>query len=142
MKRPRVILADDHILMLDALKNLIEPEFEVVGTFADGHSLVEAATQLNPNVIVLDIGMPKMNGLNAGQRLKQMLPQVKLVYLTMNQDPDIAGEAFRLGASGFVLKSSAATELLQAMRQVVRGALYVTSLLTKGMDGSFVQNLK
>src|SRR6185369_10259380 len=142
MKRPRVILADDHTLMLDALKNLIEPEFEVVGTFADGHSLVDAAAELNPNVIVLDVGMPTMNGLNAGQRLKQMLPQVKLVYLTMNQDPDIAGEAFRLGASAFLLKNSAATELLQAMRQVVRGGYYVTPLMTKGMEGSFVKNFK
>ena len=142
MKRPRVILADDHILMLDALKNLVEPEFEVVGTFADGQSLVEAATQLNPNVVVLDIGMPTMNGLNAGQRLKQLLPAVKLVYVTMNHDPDIAGEAFRLGASAFLLKNSAATELLQAMRQVVRGGYYVTPLMTKGMEGSFVQNFK
>jgi DNA-binding NarL/FixJ family response regulator len=142
MKRPRVILADDHTLVLDALKNLIEPEFDIVGTFADGHSLVESAPQLNPNVVVLDIGMPTMNGLNAGQRLKQLLPMVKLVYLTMNQDPDVAGEAFRLGASAFVLKSSAATELLQAIRQVVRGGFFVTTLLTKGMDGSFVQNLK
>ena len=142
MKRPRVILADDHTLMLDALKNLIEPEFEVVGTFADGHSLVEAAPALNPNVIVLDIGMPTMNGLNAGQRLKQIMPMVKLVYLTMNHDPDIAGEAFRLGASAFLLKNSAATELLQAIRQVVRGGYYVTPLMTEGMDGSFVQNFK
>jgi DNA-binding NarL/FixJ family response regulator len=142
MKRPRVILADDHILMLDALKNLVEPEFEVVGTFADGQSLVESATQLNPNVVVLDIGMPTMNGLNAGQRLKQLLPTVKLVYVTMNHDPDIAGEAFRLGASAFLLKNSAATELLQAMRQVVRGGYYVTPLMTKGMEGSFVQNFK
>ncbi len=142
MKRPRVILADDHTLVLDALKNLIEPEFEVVGTFADGHSLVEAATGLDPNVIVLDISMPTMNGLNAGQRLKQLMPLVKLVYLTMNHDPDIAGEAFRLGASAFVLKNSAAKELLQAIRQVVRGGYYVTPLMTEGMDGSFVQNFK
>src|ERR1044072_870565 len=142
MKRPRVILADDHTLMLDALKSLIEPEFEVVGTFPDGHTLVEAAPQLNPNVIVLGIGMPTMNGLTAAQRLKQMMPMVKLVYLTMNQDPDIAGEAFRLGASAFVLKNSAATELLQAIRQVVRGGYYVTPLMTKGMDCSFVQNFK
>ena len=142
MKRPRVILADDHTLMLDALKNLIEPEFEVVGMFADGQALVEAAPQLNPNVIVLDISMPTMNGLNAGQRLKQMLPTTKLVYLTMNHDPDVAGEAFRLGASAFVLKHSAASELLQAIRQVVRGGYYVTPLMTKGMDGPVVQNLK
>src|SRR3954453_10080232 len=142
MKRPRVILADDHTMIREALKGLLEPEFEVVGMFGDGLSLVEAASALQPNVIVLDIGMPKMNGLNAGQRLKQLMPMVKLVYLTMNQDPDIAGEAFRLGASGFVLKNSAATELLQAIRQVVRGGYYVTPLMTKGMDGSFVQNFK
>jgi DNA-binding NarL/FixJ family response regulator len=142
MKRPRVILADDHTLITDALKNLIEPEFEVVGTFADGQTLLEQAPQLNPNVIVLDIGMPTMNGLNAGQRLKLLLPLVKLVYVTMNNDPDVAGEAFRLGASGYVLKNSAAVELLQAIRQVVRGGYYVTPLMTKGMDGSFVQNFK
>jgi len=142
MKRPRVILADDHTLILDALKKLIEPEFEVVGTFADGHALVEAAPKLNPNVIVLDIAMPMMNGLSAGQKLKQTMPLVKLVYLTMNQDPDLAGEAFRLGASAFLLKNSAAGELLQALREVARGGYYVTPLLTKGMVGSFVQNFK
>jgi len=142
MQRPRIILADDHTLLLDALKNLMEPEFEVVGTFNDGQALVEAAQELNPNVVVLDISMPTMNGLNAGQRLKQMMPLVKLVYLTMNHDPDVAGEAFRLGASAFVLKNSAATELLEAIRKVVRGGYYVTPLMTKGMDGSVVQYFK
>jgi DNA-binding NarL/FixJ family response regulator len=142
MQRPRIILADDHTLLLDALKNLMEPEFEVVGTFNDGQALVEAAQELNPNVVVLDISMPTMNGLNAGQRLKQMMPMVKLVYLTMNHDPDVAGEAFRLGASAFVLKNSAATELLQAIRKVVRGGYYVTPLMTKGMEGSVVQYFK
>jgi DNA-binding NarL/FixJ family response regulator len=142
MKRPRVILADDHVLVLDALKNLLEPEFEIVGKFYDGHTLVEQAQKLSPNVIVLDIGMPTMNGLNAGQRLKKLMPTVKLIYLTMNQDPDLAAEAFRLGASGFVVKSAAASELLQALREVVRGGAYVTPLLTKGMVGSFIQNLK
>jgi DNA-binding NarL/FixJ family response regulator len=86
--------------------------------------------------------MPTMNGLNAGQRLKKLMPTVKLIYLTMNQDPDLAAEAFRLGASGFVVKSAAASELLQALREVVRGGAYVTPLLTKGMVGSFIQNLK
>lgn len=142
MKRPRVILADDHTLILDALKNLLEPEFEVVGMFPDGRSLMEGALNLNPNVIVLDIGMPMMNGLSAGQRLKQAMPLVKLVYLTMNHDPDMAGEAFRLGASAYLLKNSAATELQNAIREVVRGGYYVTPLMTKGMDGSFVQNFK
>jgi DNA-binding NarL/FixJ family response regulator len=142
MNRPRIILADDHTLVLDALKNLIEAEFDVVGTFSDGISLVEGAADLKPNVIVLDVGMPKMNGLNAGERLKQSMPLVKLVYLTMNQDPDIAGEAFRLGASAYVLKNSAAKELLQAIREVVRGGYYVTPLMTEGMSGSFVRNFK
>ncbi len=142
MKRPRVILADDHTMILEALKSLLEPEFEVVGMFGDGLSLIEAAPALQPNVIVLDIGMPKMNGLNAGQRLKQLMPLVKLVYLTMNADPDMTGEAFRLGASAYLLKNSAASELLHAVRQVMRGGFYVTSLMTKDMDGSFVQNFK
>jgi len=142
MKRPRVILADDHTLMLEALKYLLEPEFEVVGMFPDGLALMEGASALNPNVIVLDIGMPAMNGLNAGQRLKQALPLVKLVYLTMNHDPDMAGEAFRLGASAYLLKNSAATELQKAIREVVRGGYYVTPLMTKGMHGSYVQNFK
>ena len=142
MKRPRVILADDHTLMLDALKTLLEPEFEVVGTFADGRDLLDGAAELSPNVIVLDVGMPVMNGLIAGQKLKQAMPLVKLVYLTMNDDPDIAGEAFRLGASGYLLKQSAGAELLRAIREVARGGFYVTPLMTKGMVGSFIQNFK
>lgn len=142
MKRARVILADDHTLLLEAFKNLLEPEFEVVGTFADGHVLVDAAPALNPDVIVLDIGMPRMNGLNAGQRLKEALPRVKLIYLTMNQDPDLAAEAFRLGASGYLLKNSAASELPYAIREAMIGRSYVTPLMTKGMAGSFIKNLK
>ena len=142
MKPPRVVLADDHAMVRDALKMVIEREFEVVGTFDDGVTLVEGAPALNPNIIVLDIAMPNMNGLNAGRRLKQLMPAVKLIYLTMNQDPDIAGEAFRLGASAYLLKNSQAAELLQALRQVARGGSYVTPLMTKDMVGSVVQNFK
>jgi DNA-binding NarL/FixJ family response regulator len=138
----RVILADDHVLMLDALKNLLEPEFEVVGTFADGRALVEAAPQLKPDVIVLDIGMPLMNGLNAGQRLKRLIPAVKLIYVTMNQDQDMAAEAFRLGAKGYLLKHSAASELVDAIRQVVRGGSYVTPLMTEDVVGSLTNHFK
>ena len=123
MQRIRVILADDHKVILDALKNLLEPEFQVVGTFGDGHSLVEEAPALKPNVIVLDVGMPTMNGLSAGQRLRQVLPHVKLVYLTMNQDPDLAAEAFRLGAKGYLLKTSAGSELVDAIRAVFDGRI-------------------
>ena len=142
MNRPRIILADDHTLLLDALKTLLEPEFEVVGIFADGQTLVERAAELNPNVVVLDIAMPHLNGLTAGERLKRAMPLVKLIYLTMNHDPDMAGEAFRLGASGYVLKNSAASELQRAIREVVRGGYFVTPLMTKGMGGSFLQNFK
>ena len=142
MKRARIILADDHTLMLDALKNLLEPEFEVVGIFPDGLALVEGAPALNPDVVVLDIGMPNMNGLLAGQRLKQLMPRVKLIYLTMNHDPDVAAEAFRLGASGYLVKNSAASELVRALRETLRGGSYVTPLMTKDMVGSFIQNFK
>ena len=142
MQRTRVILADDHKLILDALKNLIEPEFEVVGTFGDGHALVEGAPDLKPQVIVLDVGMPTMNGISAGQRLKQLMPNIKLIYLTMNQDPDLAAEAFRLGAKGYLLKSSAGSELVDALRAVVRGGSYVTPLMTEDVLGSFVNHFK
>lgn len=142
MNKPRIILADDHTMLLDALKSLVEPEFEVVAVCSDGRELIDAAMKLKPSVIVLDISMPNMNGLNAGQRLKQSLPAVKLVYLTMNQDPDLAAEAFRLGASGYLLKTSAGSELIRALREVTRGGAYITPLMTEGMVGSFVQNFK
>jgi DNA-binding NarL/FixJ family response regulator len=142
MTRSRIILADDHALLLGAFQSFLEPEFEVVGTFLDGRTLVENAKALHAEVIVLDIGMPLMNGLSAGQRLKQEMPDVKLIYLTMNQDPDLAAEAFRMGASGYLLKSSAASELAHAIRETLKGGSYVTPLITEGMVGSLVQNMK
>ena len=142
MKRARVILADDHNLLVDTFKAFLEPHFDVVGTFADGHRLVQGAAALQPDVIVLDVGMPIMNGLIAGQRLKQILPRVKLIYLTMNQDPDVAAEAFRLGASGYLVKTSAASELVHAIKEVLLARSYVTPLMTKDMVGSFIQNFK
>jgi DNA-binding NarL/FixJ family response regulator len=142
MKRSRIILADDHTLVLEAFKHMLQPEFEVVGTFADGLAVVEAAPELRPDVVVLDIGMPTLNGLSTGQRLKQLLPTTKLIYVTANPDPDLAAEAFRLGASAYLVKTSAAGELVQAIRDTLLGRTYVTPLLTEGMVGSFVQNLK
>ena len=142
MKRARVILADDHNLLVDTFKAFLEPHFDVVGTFADGHRLVQGAPALQPDVIVLDVGMPIMNGLIAGQRLKQILPRVKLIYLTMNQDPDVAAEAFRLGASGYLVKTSAASELVHAIKEVLLARSYVTPLMTKDMVGSVIQNFK
>src|SRR5690349_16861103 len=102
----RVILADDHRLILDALRKLLEPEFAVVGAFEDGLELLTAAPRLNPPVIVLDNCMPTMNGLTARQLLKQLIPTVKLIHLTVNQDQDMVAEAFHLGANGYLLKSS------------------------------------
>jgi DNA-binding NarL/FixJ family response regulator len=128
--------------MMDALKNLLEPDFEVVGTFTDGHALVEGAPKLNPNAIVLDIGMPTMNGLSAGERLKKLMPSVKLVYLTQNIDQDMAREAFQLGASAYVIKSSAASDIVRALQEALRGGSYVTPVLTKGMVGSVIKNFK
>jgi DNA-binding NarL/FixJ family response regulator len=142
MLRDRIILVDDHRLLLDAVKSLIEPEFEVVGTFADGSTLLEEAPALKPDVIVLDVGMPTMNGISAGEELKKLLPKAKLVYLTMNQDLDTAAEAFRLGASAYVLKSAAGTELIRAIREVLRGGYYASPSLTEGVVGSFVQAFK
>jgi len=142
VKRARIILADDHSLLLGAFQKFLEPEFDVVGTFSDGRALVEGAQALHPDVIVIDIGMPLMNGLIAGQQLKRDLPSVKLIYLTMNHSPDLAAEAFKLGATGYLLKSSAASELPQAIREALNGRSYVTPLITEGMVGSFVQNLK
>ena len=140
MPRSRIILADDHNLLLDAFRLILEPHFEVVATFADGKALLEGAPALNPDVIVTDIGMPVMNGLNACQRIKQILPKVKLIFLTVNDDPALVAEAFRSGASGYLVKNVAASELVQAIREVLLGRSYLTPLITKDMIGSLVGN--
>ena len=140
MPRSRIILADDHNLLLDAFRLILEPHFEVVATFADGKALLEGAPALNPDVIVSDIGMPVMNGLNAGQRIKQTLPKVKLIFLTVNDDPALVAEAFRSGASGYLVKNVAASELVHAIREVLLGRSYLTPLITKDMIGSLIGN--
>ena len=139
MAATRVLLADDHTLLLGAFEKLLSSECEVVGTVSDGRELVAAAERLKPDVIVLDIGMPLLNGLEAGRQIKQALPATKLVFLTMNEDADLAAEAFRAGASAYLLKRSATGELLTAIREVIRGRSYVTPLVTAGLVGSFMQ---
>jgi DNA-binding NarL/FixJ family response regulator len=124
-----VLLADDHKLLLEAFQKLLEPEFEVVGTVTDGRTLLTAAPQLKPDVIVVDISMPLLNGMEAARRLKRSLPALKLVFLTMNRDVSLAAEAFHLGASAFVVKSSASSELRLAIRLALRGKTYMTPLL-------------
>jgi DNA-binding NarL/FixJ family response regulator len=131
MHRPRILIADDHNLVAELCKKLLEPEFEVVGVVDNGRTLVQAAAELKPEVIVVDIAMPILNGLDAGQRVKESSPAVKLVYLTMNSDPELAAEAFRRGAAAYLLKTCAASELVIAGRNVVRGKTYLSTTLTK-----------
>jgi DNA-binding NarL/FixJ family response regulator len=139
MGRPRVILADDHALLLGAFEKLLAAECDIVGQVGDGRALVAAVDELKPNVVVLDISMPILNGLEAARQIKRKARDVKLVFLTMNEDTDLAAEAFRAGASGYLLKRSAASELLTAIREVMLGRSYVTPLITEGLVGSLLQ---
>ena len=134
--RRRVLLADDHTLLLEAFEKLLEHKFTVVGTVSDGRALLSAAAELKPDVIVLDIGMPLLNGLDAARQLKKTMPAIKLIFLTMNEDPNVASEAFRAGASGYLLKTSAASELSKAINAALCGRTYVTPHVTQGMEES------
>ena len=125
--------------MAGALETLLAAECEVVGRTSDGRALVAAAQQLKPDVIVLDIAMPLLNGLEAARQIKQLLRHVKLVFLTMNEDPDVAAEAFRAGASGYLLKRSAPSELMTAIREVMLGRSYLTPRVTGGVVESLMK---
>jgi len=133
MKRnlPRILIADDHTLVAEACKKLLESDYEIVGTVGDGRSLVRAAAELRPHLIIVDVSMPLLNGLDAGQQIKELVPGVKLIYLTMTHDADLAAEAFRRGASGFLLKTCAASELAIAVREVLRGRSYLSPMIAK-----------
>jgi DNA-binding NarL/FixJ family response regulator len=130
--RFRILLADDHDLVVEAFRRMLEPEFEVVGTAGDGRELVALAAERKPDVIIADIGMPRMNGLEAGHVIRQKLPAVKLVLLTMNQDPDYAAAAFRMGAQGYLLKNSAGAELNLCLKAVCAGKRYLTPKISNG----------
>src|SRR5271157_3022148 len=129
--RSRILIADDHNLVAELCKRLLETEFDVIGVVSDGRALVRAAGELKPDVIVVDIAMPILNGLDAGRQVKELLPAVKLVYLTMNSDVEVAAEAFRRGASGYLLKTCAAAEMVVAVREVLRGKSYVSRGLSR-----------
>lgn len=134
------MLADDHTILVEAFRKLLEPHFEIVATVSDGFALLDAAAQLKPDVIVVDISMPLLNGLEAAQRLKKRLPAVKIVFLTMNEDPDLAVEAMRAGAAGYLLKNSAATELIRAIQLSLKGKTYVTPRIARGMEKAFIDD--
>ena len=133
MRRPRVLLADDYRLLREAFVKLLEPDCDVVGAVTDGRALLEEAPKLRPDVVVVDIAMPLLNGLDAARQLKRSMPSVKVIFLTVSEDPDLAAEAFRAGGSAFLLKNSAASELLQAIADVMQGRSYVTPLATRDM---------
>ena len=127
----RILIADDHRLLAEACKSLLEPEFQVVGIVTDGRSLLKAAAAMKPDVIILDIAMPHLNGLDAGDQINRDMPRTALIYLTMSTEPNVAAEAFRRGASGYVLKQSASDELLIAVRKAVQGASYLSTMIAK-----------
>jgi DNA-binding NarL/FixJ family response regulator len=131
MKKPRLLLADDHTILVEGLKALLEPEFDVVATAGDGRAVLEAAKKYRPDLILLDISMPGLNGIEAARRLKQSNPAAKLIILTMHADLSFVSAAFEAGASGYVLKQSAATELVTALHDVDSGRPYVSSLIQK-----------
>lgn len=132
MRKPTVLLADDHRLLLEAFRRLLEAEFDVVDCVSDGAQLVDAAVRRAPDVVVTDVSMPRMGGLEAARRLRTLLPAARIVFLTVNEDPQLAAEAFRLGALGWVLKSSTATELVIAVRKALRGQRFLTTLVCGG----------
>jgi DNA-binding NarL/FixJ family response regulator len=129
MSKPRVLLADDHRILAEGLRGLLEPEFEVVGAVADGRELVAAAKQHRPDVIVADVTMPSLNGIEAAVQLRDVGVEAKVVFLTMHRDVAYARRAMEAGAAGFVLKHSAAAELVTAVREALRGRTYVTPMI-------------
>ncbi|PYX43432.1 MAG: DNA-binding response regulator [Acidobacteria bacterium] len=129
--RARLLIADDHTLLAEACKNLLEPEFQVIGIVNNGRDLLRVAESLKPDLVILDIAMPQLNALDAGEQLKRALPSCKLVFMTMNMEPDVAAEAFRRGASGYVVKSATVLELVTAVRRALRSESYLSPLITR-----------
>ena len=135
MMRPRVLLADDHTLVAEGLRRILEPECDVVGAVEDGRSLLAAAEELKPDIILLDISMPLLNGVEAARRLRDIVPGAKVIFVTMHADATYVAGAFRAGAAGYVLKRCASMELLTAVHEVLQGRAYVTPLIRKDILG-------
>jgi DNA-binding NarL/FixJ family response regulator len=140
MKRTTILLADDHTMFSAALQKLLEPEYEVIGRVEDGRALLKSAVDLKPDLVLVDVGMPLLNGLDAGRELKRLIPRVKIIFLTMNPDPVVAHEALRLGASGYLLKNSECEELLKAVQNALRGMTYITPQIRNAMEEMFIRD--
>jgi len=137
MKKPRVLLADDHKIVIEGLKNLLRDEFEIVGSVEDGRALVKQASTLHPEVIVADISMPQLNGIEAARQIKKIDNNIRIVFLTMHPDATYAANAFEAGASGFVLKHSASSELIKAIHDAIKGRTYVSPLVAGDLIRSY-----
>jgi DNA-binding NarL/FixJ family response regulator len=131
MKQPSVLLADDHRIVVDGIRSLLKDDFDLVDVVTDGLALVESVRRLRPDVVITDLAMPQMNALDALRELSRLGIQTRLIVLTMHADAQLATEAFRLGASGYLLKNSAGEELLMAIREVLAGRAYLTPLITR-----------
>jgi DNA-binding NarL/FixJ family response regulator len=142
MKKPRVLLADDHKIVLEGVRSVVEPECEVVGMVEDGRSLVAEATRLRPDLVVADVAMPMLNGIEAAQQIRKIDKNIRIVFLTMHADASYAASAFEAGASGFVLKHCASAELLTAIRETLQGRTYVTPRIAENLIGSFQHDLQ
>jgi DNA-binding NarL/FixJ family response regulator len=140
MDRIRILLADDHPLICAGFQKLFEPHYEVLGCVNDGLALLKAVEELRPDVVLVDIGMPLLNGLDAAREIKKREPRMKLIFLTMNSDADIAAQALRVGAAGYLLKTSESSELLRAVRDVVQGLSYVTPQIKRAIEENFIRD--
>lgn len=142
MKPTRVVLADDHTLVLEAFSQLLSADVDIVGTARDGRELIKVVKEQKPDVVVTDLSMPILNGLDAGIKLLKIMPDLKIIYLTVSDDSDMVADVMRAGAKGYLLKSSATAELMQAIRAVVSGATYITPLVTGDMLSSLLKGGK
>lgn len=133
MNRMKVLVADDHTILAEGLRGLLERDYDLVGIVGDGRALVEAANRLQPDIIVTDISMPLLNGLDAMRQLKREGSRARFIFLTMHANPQYATEAFRAGANGYLLKQSAADEFLTAVREVLKGRTYITPLIAEDL---------
>ena len=137
MSRPRILIADDHELVVHGFRKLLGSAYDIVATVTDGQALVKAADEFSPDIVLVDINMPQLNGLDAIERVKAHQPRLRFIVLTQQEDPDTAAEAIRRGASGFVLKSSAPAELFEAIAEVLRGRVYVSEKIARGPSSVF-----
>jgi DNA-binding NarL/FixJ family response regulator len=138
MRKPRILLADDHALVLEGFRRILEGHYELIGTVGDGRALLEAAKTMHPDIVILDISMPLLNGIDAAAQLKKLCPKAKIIIVTMHADSDYVRSAFEAGASAYVLKRSAVDELEQAIRAVIEGHSYITPLITKELVDVFL----